>query len=325
MIHIHDITIIRTIVKETKDWYRFKEEFNPELESCAIADEEEKKEIFIQYLMHIGKKFEKNFNDPINDLNQFEKFLFTNENYRDHILHTFRVWGLGLLLYRKIFEPTFDRQRINSDTFHFLWYLASVYHDVGYPLEKIQKIVKLMNKNFQNTGIEISINSSGNVNYLCTPEINDVLRDIFPEFSFDNFNILNKKHGELSARILIFSLQKHLAQRWSEEAKKSIKSIVLHDNENIEISINDDPLSALLVICDEMQEWGRPFSSLSKYHRNKLSHIALETGKDNFGQNLDPIQISYKYPRNAIIDETREMEKVKNFRRIKGIKIKKIV
>lgn len=323
MIYLHDKTIIQMIIKETKSWPNFKEEYNPELESCIGSHHTEKKEIFIQYLMHVGKKFEKDFKMPINDLCDFEKFLFSNENYRDHVLHTFRVWGLGLYFYRKLFKPKFDNKGIDSDRFHFLWYLTAVYHDVGYPLERIETIVKSMEENFKNVGLLVEITTKFTNNYLCSPKIENDLNEIFPGHTFEK-NILKKRHGEISARILLFALYEHLDDEWNKSAKKSIKSIIIHDDEKLEITLDEDPLSALLVICDELQEWGRPFSSFSKQYGYELSHVALEILKDENGQNFDPFQVSYKYPMNAVIQIKRQIGKEQNFHRIRGINIKKI-
>ena len=225
--------------------------------------------------------------------------------------------GIGNISLSQIVQIRFFREDIDIDKFHFLWYLAAVYHDIGYPLERIQKIVKSMNENFENTGIEIEISPISSNNNLRSQEINTILEEILPGPFIDNNSLLKKNHGELSGRILIYTLYKHLGNKWNTEVKKSIKAIIIHDNEKIMIPLKDDPLSALLVICDELQEWGRPFSSLSKYHGYELSHIAFEV-------NFDPVQISYKYPINAIIDKERDKNKMKNLDRIKGIKINKI-
>ncbi|MDP2797112.1 MAG: hypothetical protein Q8N94_06355, partial [Methanoregula sp.] len=152
MILINDRTIIKKIIKETESW-DFFEEYNEELESCIDSDANEKRDIFINYLMRVGERYKKNFEGAMIDLKTFEKFLFLNEKYRDHVLHTFRVWGLGIFFYQKLFKRFFSK----DENFHFQWYLAATFHDVGYPLANVNTTIKTLNKNFENIGIKIGI------------------------------------------------------------------------------------------------------------------------------------------------------------------------
>jgi len=312
MILVNDRTIIESIIKETKSWQSF-DEYNEELRSCIDADTHEKREIFINYLMRVGEKYKKNFEVAMVDLRTFEKFLFLNEKYRDHVLHTFRVWGLGLFLYQKLFKQYFSE----DENFHFQWYLAATFHDVGYPLANVNKTIKTLNNNFDNIGIKIGIKqqtiADTNLN---SEKIIRILKEICPNKNFNGQqDILEENHGLLSARILLFLLYDRHESHWDHEAKKSIKSIISHNSEN-EISLKDDPLSALLVICDELQEWDRQYSWYSKYTGHEVEYISIEIKKNGTRP-----KIEYNYPYKSFINEDKETEKITNLKRISGITV----
>ena len=50
--------------------------------------------------------------------------------HRDHVLHTLRCYLLGIYINEK-FIPTLQRENVES----FQWEIASLFHDIGYPIE----------------------------------------------------------------------------------------------------------------------------------------------------------------------------------------------
>ncbi len=86
----------------------------------------------------------------------FEALLYgSNQFYRDHVIHLFRTWLIGLNILINDVGVSSDKfynhielegeKRANFDTNFFesisVWTLAALCHDLGYPLEKFQTII----------------------------------------------------------------------------------------------------------------------------------------------------------------------------------------
>lgn len=80
---------------------------------------------------------------------EFEKMLYGGAKYyRDHIIHVFRVWMLGISTLLKNKAEFLDKIVIDKN-FNFnaleklsIWTIIALTHDLGYPLEKSQEIVE---------------------------------------------------------------------------------------------------------------------------------------------------------------------------------------
>lgn len=82
---------------------------------------------------------------------KFEKVLYgSSKFYRDHVIHVFRTWLIGVELLTKnggaclnhisIKEKDFD-ERINNAEKVSIWTIIALSHDLGYPLEKAKGII----------------------------------------------------------------------------------------------------------------------------------------------------------------------------------------
>ena len=172
---------------------------------------------------------------------QFETMLYGGgKYYRDHVVHVFRVWLLGLdcLLYDG--GKYLDKINIHKDiTVNKLekisiWSMIALTHDLGYPLEKAQGIIdktKDMMKSFiSNPTVSMNLSFNGvqnnmndfvvrfisskmhEVNTLCPKETVSKLESIKyvarlqPKYYFKFQKSLEEyKHGILSA-IIIYKL-----------------------------------------------------------------------------------------------------------------------
>lgn len=115
----------------------------------------------------------------INELNkyferyiEFEQLLYGGvKYYRDHVIHVFRVWmlGINILLDPKchyldgiMIEKGFE---VNSLEKLSIWTIISLTHDLGYPLEKsiqiIDKTKVMMNSFIQNPIVTMDTSFSG--------------------------------------------------------------------------------------------------------------------------------------------------------------------
>lgn len=102
----------------------------------------------------------------------FEKVLYGGVNYyRDHVIHVFRVWMLGINLLLDPDKPYLDKIVIEKgfDTHPLeklsIWTIISLAHDLGYPLEKsiqiVDKTKKMMNSFVQNPIVTMDTSFSG--------------------------------------------------------------------------------------------------------------------------------------------------------------------
>ena len=80
---------------------------------------------------------------------EFEKMLYGGgKYYRDHVIHVFRVWllGLDLLLANnaEYLEKIIVQHNADTNLFEKLsvWTMIALTHDLGYPLEKSQEIIE---------------------------------------------------------------------------------------------------------------------------------------------------------------------------------------
>ncbi len=102
----------------------------------------------------------------------FEKVLYGGvKYYRDHVIHVFRVWMLGLNLLLDPEKDYLDKIEIEKGFYVHpleklsIWTITSLTHDLGYPLEKSIQIVertkKMMNSFVQNPIVTMDTSFSG--------------------------------------------------------------------------------------------------------------------------------------------------------------------
>jgi hypothetical protein len=132
-------------------------------------------------------------------------------------------------------------------------------------------------------------------------------------------------HGGDSAQILLKNLNSRFNGNWTTDAIHAIVAICLHDRKE-SVDILKEPYTALLIICDELQEWGRNISGNIR---------RCEIAKLQFCINLvtpnPSIEIILFYPEKQTksIDELKEYVKTKEaelnnklVKRIKNLTIK---
>jgi hypothetical protein len=89
----------------------------------------------------------------------YEDIIFdTKPVYREHFIHQIYVFLLGCLFLDKLFNSALDElyhpeAEMKSEwklRFVRRWFLASVFHDIGYPAEAVSEISRSLNNNFFN-------------------------------------------------------------------------------------------------------------------------------------------------------------------------------
>ena len=110
--------------------------------------------------------------DYFDQYTEFEKTLYGSAKYyRDHVMHVFRVWVLGLnILFRNNGYYLRNVQiaegyDINNYEKLSLWTIIALTHDLGYPLEKasqvIEKTKNMMKAFVTNPSVDMDVTFSG--------------------------------------------------------------------------------------------------------------------------------------------------------------------
>lgn len=221
--------------------------------------------------------------------------------YRDHYLHQFQVFLLGLHIIDN-FQSHFERLNIQLNILEKQWLVAASFHDMAYPVQlydgwakeffkKIFGISNLGASDLRSGFIDQSLLSSMGylINSLCETHLKRRLsanwlakeRDLVL-FFYDK--ITNAKpHCILSGISLLQGAKKGTSNN-SGKSKKLVLlekimvpaalAITLHDkaiwgdlrkkHALDMISFDNDPLTFLLLFCDCVQEWGRPSPKLEE-------------------------------------------------------------
>ncbi len=237
------------------------------------------------------------------EFRSFEAMLYGSDVfYRDHIKHVFRVWLLGIWIINEFKKQDtkifFDQKEVNSREEHFtisnaeieaMWCIIALTHDLGYPLNKINKIkskIDSMMKYFggvRSEGFEIPSHyhfiNDFILKFISSKLIAEHLQTqlqtkFYLKFSksFEQFD-----HGIISCILLMKNLvyflesDLDLQQRslgTIEDARQFyirreiLRPIASHTCTDI-YHLYYNSLSFILILSDELQTWGRPtFSEL---------------------------------------------------------------
>jgi len=252
----------------------------------------------------------------------FEGLLYgSSKFYRDHVLHVFRTWLMGIyILITQKFDhendelfidcleiegsPTqkrdkkyiiFELSRLEKIS---MWTISSLCHDLGYPLEKTQRIFdktkEMMEFFTSNPEVYFDRSFRGVQNYIndyivklistkmvLQPQIENGANQehiyhgrIQPKYYIKFSKSLEKYyHGIISAIILFKSLVYFLESDFNvnedyqfniQEAKQFnikreiLRSIASHTCDDI-YHIRPNTFSFLLSFCDDLQEWDRKY------------------------------------------------------------------
>jgi GAF domain-containing protein len=215
-------------------------------------------------------------------------------DYREHFIHLFHVFCLGYVILcqwkRKgkelgLLEPLAQHCGTRDENYVLkIWFVAAIYHDVGYPSEKFEILVR---KFFETTvGREIKSQFDWSSVLLADKNLEHIkeLSELFATKTNhpDQKEVFEKwflkklledhDHGVLTALILLQEGERKID--WKKNgmwdlAKEAALAIALHnywkrepDEEEKEFDLGllaaeDLGLSFFLTFCDTAQEWGR--------------------------------------------------------------------
>jgi hypothetical protein len=235
--------------------------------------------------------------DVLTGFSQFEGMLYgaSPDRYRDHIVHSFRVWiiGHGILeqgLKGRLCSYEDDRLIISRMEWECMWAIVALCHDIGYPLSAVEKINELARDTFKKQGLV----SQGDLRFgfrqqmlpfhdamiklLASKPVRVGKRSKYLTHLQNKYYVKLLKsfdrldHGIISSllvsRGLVYFLESDLAHDsrkalTKEDARQFLirreilRAIAAHTCPDI-YHLNFNTLSFLLYIVDEIQCWGRP-------------------------------------------------------------------
>jgi hypothetical protein len=196
--------------------------------------------------------------------------------YRDHLYHVMDVCLLGEFFLKNILFSKSPGNTITGTMLNDIlitqplpdllknWYIAALYHDLGYVIEQTDKFLGPIDE-IEGDGISNFSERLKEGLKSGEKEIREIIEKIVKEDS----SIIPR---DLQDKLLDHKLSTdhgiigwlHLRHR-IKEIKEPIESfapslvaILRHNLSDQEIDIYKEPLSFLLLLCDHLQEWGRP-------------------------------------------------------------------
>jgi len=262
--------------------------------------------------------------DILKGFSEFEGMLYgaSPDRYRDHIVHSFRVWIIGQSLLKNGLKGrlcSYEDNKLNVSQIEWecMWAVVALCHDIGYPLSAIEKINKLARETFKKQGLipagdlrftfsqqmlpfhdaMIKLMASKPVPYQRGKYLTHLQNKFYLKLlkSFDDL-----RHGIISSLLISKALVYFLESDLCHDTRKSLskedarqflirrevlRAIAAHTCQDI-YHLNFNNLSFLLYIVDEIQCWGRPtFEEL--YNKPKDFGNAWVTVKKFQRDNID--------------------------------------
>lgn len=228
---------------------------------------------------------------------KFEPMLFRDQDYRDHFFHQINVFMLGFYLINKLLSNQRICQEFEfSENINFTWLLTSTFHDIGYPIHSISNWMTDFFQDFMGTRslYQVSLDA------MLTQNFYDYVKHLaafsyareagmqLPIFgvgsAFTDWRLYdqllvelkNKNHGVISALLLMHriltqerfaKLQGYLKADFPKQICTAAHAICLHDLQSQQACFKTNPFGALLILCDELQDEGRPCASPKPHAR----------------------------------------------------------
>ena len=200
--------------------------------------------------------------------------------YRDHLKHMLRVMLLSHLIGQTL---------ILDDDELLACALAGLFHDIAYPLSKaketIDQISQSLKQCYPNQKIQV-----GSLQLASTKnEISKILT-ICKVNKLRNLGVVTNHAIQSAMAFLNLWNSKRLQKdRYLENVVHSAtQSIALHDSEIKGTSTySQDPVSTILILADELQDWGRPVGWEESSWIPVLNIDSLQVTKENISATFD--------------------------------------
>jgi len=203
--------------------------------------------------------------------------------YRDHFMHAIEVCFLGHLLlithdqngkplwrhvaeqpgvvqepgeWREELEPGADRGGITLKHVLRQWYVAALLHDVGYAIDIFRALQEMLE--FYSHPKEMVSFRESLEDALEALSASGEMEDMARVLGLKNPDNLGRDHGVIAATHLRSLLQQLERDKDPGSYSPAIRAIGVHNDRRASVDFETDPLGVLLILCDTIQEWGRP-------------------------------------------------------------------
>jgi hypothetical protein len=287
--------VIKRLVEELPSKYRYSEAIASYYECMDMigGEEEDNYDCALNAFHNLWLSSEKN-SSLFEDARDFEPILSrSNQPYRDHFIHALNVFLLGYYIINKLNEIKPDNLYFRNNNFNvnLTWMLSSTFHDIAYPVQETEVWLNDLFDQFLGVNPKLSLN----IAQLMPPIYNDFMRMIsfYHQDPYQSFliksdflgmdwvfyndlsvRLAEKDHGVLASLMLCHRMaikEAFLAQQTYENRDRDLNrweffynhmpaghAICLHTLYDQNFSFSKHPFAFLLILCDELQDWGRP-------------------------------------------------------------------
>ncbi len=292
--------------------------------------------------------------------------------YRDHYIHQFQVFLLGIYIIDKFYDDFKNYfKNYKCEKPEISWLITSSFHDMSYPVqlydewskEFFKKVfhvedIKLANLDLKSSFIESFLSCMGYIicSLCCSHEKEKELKDNWLAdkkelVQFFYKEITEKKNHCLLSSISLLRIiltadfnKKNMIKKKISNNKYSFEdifkknfvpsalAIAIHDKKvwqklrkqtdkdnppkilyNMEFE--KDPLSFLLIFCDNIQEWGRPSKSREKNELEREMKFYLKNINCDSKKGLDITICTYRYSKSEqfFIEKQEELSDLQFF------------
>ena len=221
------------------------------------------------------------------------------DSQRDHYVHSINVFLMGLSIYSAtpIIKGAFYRSRKGStfsnihEEFLYVWGLASMFHDMGYPIEisynKIRRFLRAACYREDSRIAPVPLirdiedlrvrSDEGDSLDLISERISDILgipladaSNAVKGYEQNMCDTCRVDHGYFST-LMLMKWMSNIHGQYGKDAiapvVEAATAILMHNFHNHTftrdpynmgpLSLDADPISYLLILCDELQDWNR--------------------------------------------------------------------
>lgn len=221
--------------------------------------------------------------------------------YRDHFFHTLEVCFLGFsLLSTEVSSGVTLASHIvglrsgqaNDDpsshiptdekTLFGQWWCAALVHDTAYGIDIFDGTLKLLEYFSGNPLVKDFADNARKAASQIAQQ--DRLKELAVELEKDP-TLRKGDHGVIAAMGLN-SILSRIGGKTQQKYQASVRAIAFHNTRFPQVNAGKDPIAALLILCDTVQEWGR--SSLGFNHSpsvllSRMMEASLTPPEEQFG------------------------------------------
>lgn len=260
------------------------------------------------------------------------------KRYRGHDIHQFNVAALGLFLLdthvkknnslKEYLVSVHQDQFSNPGDVQKTWLLASLLHDHAIPISHMFEIAPLicgmLEKKKCDELYKKALRAQRKTLWLTykrlfSKRLSSVYRNFFESNSKDKEKHLEKLVSKEMSRIGLWEAAKNRFDQLDhgvlgaaniigrfknspldKNVENSAKAIAVHNLKGVRISFRKDPLAFLLVLCDELQEWGREIAVFPKILID-VSSMMMEGFHTDGGKRFftDDLRVSFRCLKNT--------------------------